>query len=112
MKKYGRWIVFGLLAVGIVVLLLVVGANKNLRQKLIALLLEKKVKTEISNLKDKATAAKTLADAGKMDAKEAEAEAAAAEEAISKQKKDLEKGLEKRGFNADEITDRLRNLSV
>ena len=112
MKKYGRWIVFGLLAVGVIILLLVVGANEKLRKRLTALLIQEKAKTEINNLKDKATVAKTKADSGKITAEEAEKEAKAAEEAISKQKQALQQGLEKKGLSADEIADSFTRLGV
>ena len=82
MKRYWRWIVFGLVAVGVLTLLLLVGSNKKLRQKLTALLIQEKAKTEINNLKDKAIVAKTRADSGKISAEEAENEANSAEEAI------------------------------
>ena len=112
MKKHLRWIGFGVLAVGVIVLLLVVGANKNLRQRLTALLLERKVKTEIQDSRDKAAAAKAKAEANKLGAEEAEKIAKESEEAISKQKEALQAGLEERGLNADEIADRFRNLGV
>lgn len=112
MKKYGRWIIFGIIAVGIIALLIFVGVNKNLRQRLAALLLERKVKTEIQNLRDKAVDAKARADANRIDAEEAEQIAKETGEAISKQKKALEEGFKKRGLSADEIADRFRNLGV
>ena len=112
MKPSLRWIGFGLLAVGIIALLLVFGANKKLRQKLTALLLEKKIKTEISNLKDTAIIAKAKADANKISAEEAEQVSKAADEAISKQKTALQEGLKKKGLTADEITDRFKSLGV
>ena len=112
MKKYGRWIIFGLVAAGIIALLLLVGLNSDLKKKLSSLLLEKKIKTKIQNLRDKAAAAKIKADAGKVSAEEAENTAKETEEAISKQKEVLQKGLEKEGLNADEIVDRFRNLGI
>jgi len=111
-KKYWRWIVFGVVAIVVIALLVLVGANKNLRQKLTALLLERQVKNKIADTKEKAAAAKAKAEANTISAEEAETEAKAAEEAISKQKKILQEGLEKRGLDADEIANRMGNLSV
>lgn len=112
MKKYGRWIIFGVVAVGIIALLLLVGINGNLRRKLEILLLELQIKTKVANIKEKAAATKAKAEANEISAVEIEKEAKATEEAISKQKEALQKGLEKRGLNADEIADRLGNLGV
>jgi ABC-type lipoprotein release transport system permease subunit len=112
MKNYLRWATFGLVAVGIIALLLLLGANKNLRQRLTALLLEKKVKTEIQGLQEQAANARAKAQANQISAEAAEATAKATEEAISKQKQALQAGLEQRGANAEEIASRFRNLGV
>jgi len=111
-KNYARWVVYGLLAVGVIVLLLVVGVNKDLRQRLTALLLERKVKTEIQSLQEKAAIAKAKAQANQISAEEAEKASKAADEAISKQKQALQAGLEQKGMSADEIANRFRNLGV
>jgi DNA-directed RNA polymerase specialized sigma24 family protein len=111
-KKYGRWILFGLVAVGIIVLLILGGVNKDLRQRLTALLLERKVKNKIQDLKEEAAASRAKAEASEISAEEAEQVATATEEAISEQKKALEMGLEERGLNADEIADRFGRLGV
>jgi hypothetical protein len=112
MKQYWRWIVFGVIAIGIIVLLVLVGANQKLRQQLVALLLEQKVKTEIAGLKDKAIIAKTKADSGKIEAEEAEQVANETEEAISKKKETLQKKYESDGLDTDEIANRFNNLGV
>ena len=112
MKQYWRWIIFGLVAVGIIALLLFAGANKKLRQRLMALLLERKVKTEIQNLRDKAASAKAKADSDKIDAEEAEQIASTTDKEIAEKKQSLQKGLEERGLDAAEIADRFRSLGV
>ena len=112
MKKYWRWIVFGVVAIGIIALLLFIGANKDLRQRLTALLLERKVKTEIQNTRDKAAAAKAKADTNQISAEEAADVAKQSEEAIAKQKTALQQGLKARGLNAGEIANRFTSLGV
>lgn len=112
MQKYIRWIIFGVVALGLIVLIVVVGLNKDLRQKVEALLLEKFVRNKVADLRDKATAAKTKADAGKISAEQAEQVAADTEKAISEQKDGLQQGLEQRGLSADEIANRFNNLSI
>jgi len=107
-KNYLRWAAFGLVAVGLIVLLLLLGSNKSLRQRLTALLLEKKVKTAIQGLQEQAADAKAKAQANQIGAEEAEATAKATEEAILKQRQALQAGLEQRGA----IASRLRNLGV
>lgn len=110
MKKYGRWIIFGVVAVGLLVLLLLVGANEKLRQRVTALLLERFVKNKVSDLKDKAAHAQAQAEAGKMKAEEAEQVAKDTEEAISRQKENLQKKYEDQGMSADEISTRINNI--
>ncbi|MCK5601180.1 hypothetical protein KAR91_04900 [Candidatus Pacearchaeota archaeon] len=112
MKKYGRWIVFGLVAIGLIVLLLLVGVNKNLRQKIKALLLERLVKNKVNDLNEEAAVAKSKAESGKISAEEAENVAKEKEEAISKQKENLQKKLETKGMSADEIANRFNNLRI
>jgi len=112
MKQYLRWIIFGLVAVGIIILLVLVGANTKLRQQLTAFLLEQKTKTEIAGLKDKAIVAKTKADAGKLDAEQAEQVANETGKAIFKKKETLQKSYESKGMDADEIANRFNNLGV
>lgn len=112
MKKYGRWIAFGVVAVGLIALLILVGANKKLRQKVEALLLERLIKNKVQDLKEKAAVAKSKAEAGKISAEEAEHVANEAEKAISEQKENLQKKLETKGMSADEIADRFNNLRI
>lgn len=112
MKKYGRWIIFGLVAIGIIILLVLLGTNKEMRQRLTALLLERKVKNRIEDLRENAANIKAKAEANQISAEKADQIAKEAEQAISEQKKALQEGLEKRGLNADEIADRFRHLSI
>lgn len=112
MKKWGRWIIFGIIAVLAIVGIIVFSANKKLRQRIESLLLERFIKNKVSDLKEKAVEVKTLAEKGKLDAKEAEDEAKAIEEQIAGQKEALQQGLEKRGLDADEISNRFNNLSI
>lgn len=112
MKKYGRWVVFGVVATGLIALLLLVGANKKLRQKVTALLLERFVKNKVSDLKEKAAHAQAKAEAGTIKAEEAEQVAKNTEEAISKQKENLQKKYEDQGMSANEISDRFNNISL
>ncbi len=112
MKKYWRWILFGLLVIGLIVLWLVIGANKNLRQKVEALILEKFIKNKVHDLKEKASAARAVGDHTKEEAEAAENKAKEIEKEISKQKEVLQRGLENRGMNADEISNRFNNLSI
>ena len=107
-----RWIIYGLVAIVVIALLLLVGSNKNLRQRLTALLLERKVKTSIQGLQEQAAAAKAKAEANQISAQEAEDVIKAAEEAISRQKQELQAGLADGGLNAQEIADRFRNLRI
>lgn len=110
--KYWRWIVFGLVAIAIIVLWLLVGANKNLRQRIESLLLERLVKNKVQDLRDRATTIKAQADSNQMDAKKAQQAASAIEQAIAKQKAALQGGLESRGLNAQEIADRFSKLRI
>ena len=110
--KYGRWIIFGLVAVGIIALWLLFGANKNLRQRIEALLLERLVKNKIQDLRDKSADVKARADSNQINAEQAEKEAADIEKAISEQKTALQGGLESRGLNAEEIADRFTRLRL
>ena len=110
--KYWRWIVFGLVAIAIIALWVLVGVNKNLRQRMEALLLERLVKNKVQDLKDKAAGVKAQADSNKIDAEKAQQEAAAIEKAISEQKTALQAGLESRGLDANEIADRFRRLNL
>lgn len=112
MKKYIRWVVFGLVAVGLIVLLVLIGANKKLRQRVEALLLERLVRNKVRDLQDKAAHAKAQAEAGKIKAEEAEQIANETGEAIKKQKEDLQKKYESRGMDADEISNRFNNLDI
>ena len=112
MKKYWRWIVFGVVAMGLIALWLLLGMNKKFRQKIEALLLERKIKTEIQDLREKAAATKVRAENSEINAEEAEKEAKAIEEAIQKQKAILEEGLKVRGLSADEIANRFNNLDI
>ena len=112
MKKYWRWILFGLLIVGLILLWLVVGANKRLRQRVEALILEKFVKNKVQDLKEKAAAVKARADLTKEQAEAAENTAKEIETEISKQKETLQKGLENRGMDATEISNRFNNLRI
>jgi hypothetical protein len=111
-KKYGRWIIFGVVAVGLIALLLLVGANKKLRQRVTALLLERFVKNKVSDLKEKAAHAQAKAEAGTIKAEEAEQVAKDTEEAISKQKGNLQKKYEDQGMSADEISNRFNTISI
>jgi len=110
--KYWRWIVFGLVAIAIIALWVLVGVNKNLRQRMEALLLERLVRNRVQDLRDKAADVKAQADANKIDAEKAQQEAAAIEKAISEQKAALQSGYESRGVNAEEIADRFRRLNL
>lgn len=112
MKKYARWVIFGLVAIGLIVLLVLIGANKKLRQRIEALLLERFVKNKVRDLQDKAAHTEAQAEAGKIKAEEAEKVARETGEAISKQKKDLQKKYESQGINADEISNRFNNLDI
>lgn len=112
MKKFGRWLLFGMFAIGLMVLLFVVGINKNLRAQLEALLLEKFVKNKVGDLKEKAARAQTKAEAGVISAEEAEKIAKSTEEEILKQKEDLQKKYEEQGMAADDISNRINNLRV
>ncbi len=112
MKKYVRWVIFGLVAVGLIVLLILVGANKKLRQKVEALLLERLVRNKVRDLEDKAAHAQAQAEAGKIKAEEAEQVAKETGEAISKQREDLQKKYESQGMDADEISNRFNNLDI
>jgi hypothetical protein len=112
MKNYLRWVAFGLVAVGLIALLLLLGANKDLRQKLVALLLEKKVKTEIQGLQEQAADARAKGRANQISAEAAEAAVKTAEEAILRKKQALQAKLTQGGANAEEIAARLRNLGV
>ena len=112
MKNYGRWIVFGLVAAGIIALLLLVGANKNLRERLVALLLERKVKTAIQGLQDQASTAKARAQANQLSAEEAEKAAKVVADAIASQKQALQAGYEQQGLTANEIAERFTNLNI
>jgi len=112
LKNYGRWIVFGLVAVGIITLLLLVGVNKDLRQRLIALLLERKVKTAIQGLQEQATTAKAKAQANQMSAEEAERAARVTADAIAEQKLALQSEYKQQGLTANEIAERFRGLGI
>lgn len=112
MKKYLRWIVFGLVAIVLIVLLLLVGANKKLRQHIESLLLERFVKNKVRDLEDEAATAIAKAKMGRTSAKEAEKIASDTEKKIEKQKADLQEKLENRGMSADEISNRFNNLRI
>jgi len=111
-KKYSRWLLFGILAIGLIILLFLFGINKNLRIQLEALLLEKFVSNKVSDLKEKAARAQTKAEAGVISAEEAESIAKSIEEAIIRQKEDLQKKYEEQGMAADDISTRINNLHV
>jgi uncharacterized membrane protein YcjF (UPF0283 family) len=111
-KKYARWIGFGVVAVGLITLFVLVGLNDKLRKRIEALLLERLVKNKVQDLKEQAAVAKSKAEAGKISAEEAEQVAKNTEEAISKQKENLQKKLETKGMSADEIADRFNNLRI
>lgn len=112
MKKYGRWIWFGIVAVVLLVVLIVVGANQSLRRKVEALLLERFVRNKVKDLEDKATVIKTKATMNEGDAKEAEAKAAELDKQIAEEKRKLQQGLAERGLSADEISNRFNNLNI
>lgn len=112
MKKYIRWIIFGLIAVGLIAILLLIGANEKLRKKVTALLLEKFIQNKVKDLQEKAAYAKAQAEAGKIKAEEAEKIAQETGEIISKQKEDLQKKYENQGMNANEISDRFNHLDI
>jgi len=112
MKSYIRWIIFGVIALGIIALLVLVGLNTKLRQQLVALLLEQKTKNEIADLQEQAIVVKTKADIDKLNADQLHALAKKNEEAISKKKEALQKTYESKGMSADEIATRFRNLSI
>lgn len=112
MSSTWRWILFGVLALLAIVGLVLLGANKKLRQRISGLLLERFIKNKVSDLKEKAVKVQTLAEQNKIDAKEAEQQAKEIEEAIEGQKEALQQGLEKRGLDADEISNRFNNLSI
>jgi len=111
LKKYWRWIVFGLVAIGLIVLWLLVSSNKSLRQKLEVMLLERFVKNKVDGLEDQASAAKALAESGASDAAAAEATARQLAVAVAQQKATLQQGLESRGLDADQIAERFRNIN-
>lgn len=110
--KYVRWIVFGLIAAVIVVLWILLGSNKKLRQQIEALLLERLVKNKIQDLRDRAVEIKAKADANQIDAEKAKQEASAIEQEISEHKDALQMDLESRGLDAKEIADRFRKLNL
>ena len=110
--KYIRWIFFGLIAIVLIVLLILVSANKKLRQKVEVLLLERFVKNKVKDLEDKASNASIKAKIGKMEAEKAEEIAEVTHIKILKQKKDLQEKLEHRGLTSDEISTRFNNLSI
>ena len=101
-----------MVAVGLIVLLVLVGANKKLRQKVEALLLERLVKNKIRDLEDKAAQVTAAAEAEEMSAKAAEETATELKQEISKQKEALQSKLELRGMNADEISTRFNRLRI
>ena len=111
LKKHWRWVAFGLVAIGIIALWLLVSANKSLRQKLEVMLLERFVKNKVDDLEDKASAAKALANSGADGAANAEADAKKLSDQIAQQKTTLQQGLQQRGLDADQIAERFRNLS-
>jgi len=111
-KRYWKWIAFGLVAIGLLVLWLLVASNKNLRQRVEVLLLEKFVRNKVQGLQDEAAAANALAASNEKGAQEAAKRAKELEAAISEQKQSLQSGLESRGLNADEIANRFRNLNI
>lgn len=112
MNQYVRWIIFGVVALGIVILLIFAGSNKKLRQQLTALLLEKKIKTEIDIIKDKAIIIKNKADNNKIAAEEAEQLSKNNDATIAEKKQLLQKQFENNGMTADEITNRFKHLGV
>lgn len=112
MKKYGRWVVFSVVAAGLITLLVFIGVNKKLRQRVTALLLERFVKNKVSDLKEQAAHAQAKAEAGIIKAEEAEQVAKNMGEAISKQKENLQKKYEDQGMSADEISNRFNNINI
>ncbi len=110
--QYIRWIAFGVVAVGIIVVLVLFGLNRKLRQQLEALLLEKLVKTKVRNLEDQALVIKTQAGRNQIDAATAESEAAKLEAKIKAEKDQLKSKLETKGLAADDISNRLNNLRI
>ena len=112
MKRYLRWVVFGLIAVGLIALLVVFGANAKLREKMLRLMLELKVKTSIQDLKEKAATASAKAKDDSDEGVEAEKAAKEAEAKVSQKKEELRVQLTERGLSADEIADRFRKLDI
>lgn len=112
MKKYIRWIIFGLIAVVLIILLVLVGINEKLREKVSSLLLEKFIQNKVRDLRDRAEYVRAQADAGKIAAEEAEKIVRETNETVSKQKESLQSKYESKGMNADEISNRFNNLNI
>lgn len=112
MKKYIRWIGFGLIAVVLIVLLLLVGLNRELRNKIKVLLTEQFIKNKVKDFEEDAAVAKSKAKSGKLEAKKAEKIAKEAEDKIKVQKEELEKKLNDQGLSADEISNRFNSLRL
>lgn len=110
--KYGRWIVFGVVAIGLIALLIFLGANKKLRDQIQALLAEKLLNNKVRDLQDQASKVQAQADAGKIKADEALAAAKSVEEDIKKHKLLLQQQYEAQGLSADEISNRFNNLRL
>ena len=112
MKKYLRWTAAGIVVVALLVLLVFVGINSNLRNKITQLLAELKFKNVISDLKEQAANIRAKADADSTKAAEAEGIAKEIEVKIITKKKELSEDLAGRGMSTDEIAERFRKLSI
>jgi hypothetical protein len=112
MKKYWRWIVFGVVALVLVIALVLVGANKKLRQQIQILLMEKFTRNQVKDLEEQATVIRTKAENNEIEGQEAEAQAQKLDNQIKDKKDSLKKGLENKGMSADEISDRFNNLRI
>lgn len=111
-KKYIRWIIFGLIASILLLLIVLVGANKKLRRQISLLLQEQLIKTKIKDLQDQAIIVKHRASNNEVSAEKMEEAANKINGEILKQKQKLEKDMVIRGLSANEISNRFNNLRI
>jgi hypothetical protein len=110
--QYGKWIVFAVLVLVTIAILPFLAFNKKRRLKLEALILEKFTQTKINELKKQATHARMQAEAGIINAEDAMKIAKETNDAILKQKEDLQKKYEDQGMSVDEISNHINNISI
>jgi len=112
LKIHWKWAIFGLFALLLLVVLVLVSMNDQLRGKVQKLIFENKLKTLIQSLKIKAAAALESAKVNKQAAQDAIDSAKDINSRIGVHKRALKSHYKDRGVSTNEISDRFNNLNL